>query len=291
MGTDMASLTVNRDQSRPGHHFTVDVEEYFQVSAFEPFVARAAWETMETRLAYGVTRLLELLGKHGGLGTFFVLGWVADRHPEMIRTIAAAGHEIASHGWDHRRVTDQTPEAFRQSVRRTKALLESLTGARVIGFRAPSFSIVPGYEWALDVLLEEGYCYDSSLFPVRRRGYGYPGGRRDPHWIERAGGRLAELPPATLRRFGMTLPAGGGAYFRLFPYALVSAALRDSGRRGVSATFYIHPWELDSEQPRLRASWSTRIRHYGGLSDTIPRLERLLSDFQFVPLAETIAKL
>ncbi len=269
----------------------MDVEEYFQVSAFEPIVARAAWETMETRVAYGVTRLLELLGKHGDRGTFFVLGWVADRHPDMIRTIAAAGHEIASHGWDHRRVTDQAPEAFRQSVRRTKAVLESLTGTRVIGFRAPSFSIVPGYEWALDVLLEEGYCYDSSLFPVRRRGYGYPGGRRDPHWIERAGGRLAELPPATLRRFGVTLPAGGGAYFRLLPYGLISAAFRDSGRRGVPATFYIHPWELDLEQPRLRASWTTRVRHYGGLAETVPRLERLLREFRFAPLAATVAAL
>ncbi|HXQ28124.1 MAG TPA: XrtA system polysaccharide deacetylase [Gemmatimonadales bacterium] len=289
VGTDLAHhAAVN---PRPSHHFTVDVEEYFQVSAFEPVIARSAWDRMETRVARSVTHLLELLARHGTRGTFFILGWVAERHPDVVREIAAAGHEVASHGWDHRRVTELTPGAFRDSVRRTKAALEDLTDAAVVGFRAPSFSIVPGCEWALDVLLEEGYRYDSSLFPVRRRGYGYPSGQRDPHWIMRAGGRLAELPPATLQRLGWRLPAGGGAYFRLLPYALVAAALRESGRRGVPGTFYIHPWELDPEQPRVRAPWSTRLRHYGGLGGTVARLERLLAEFQFVPLAETVAAL
>ena len=183
----------------------------------------------------------------------------------MVRAIARAGHEVASHGWDHRRVTEQSPEQFRDSVRRTKRLLEDLAGAAVLGFRAPSYSIVAGCEWALDVLVEEGYRYDSSLFPVRRPGYGYAHGARDPHWLERPAGRLAEVPPATLRVLGVNLPAAGGAYFRLFPYALVASALRAFERRGVPGTFYIHPWEIDPEQPRFAVPAMTRMRHYEGL--------------------------
>jgi polysaccharide deacetylase family protein (PEP-CTERM system associated) len=263
------------------HYFTVDVEEYFHVSAFEPYVAREQWSSFPSRLASSVDQLLERLARHGSTATFFVLGWVAERHQTVVRAIAEAGHEIASHGWDHRRVTDQTPQMFRASVRRTKCVLEDLVGAPVLGFRAPSFSIVPGREWALDILIEERYGYDSSLFPVRRPGYGYPAGGRDPWWLSRPAGRLLEVPPATLRRCGVNLPAAGGAYFRLLPYALVRTALRDYTRRGVPATFYIHPWEIDPDQPRLGVSWWARARHYGGLGRTGARLERLLSEFRF----------
>ena len=270
------------------HHFTVDVEEHFQVSAFERIVPRTDWGRHESRVGASVARLLELLARHGARGTFFVLGWVAERHPEVVRRIAAAGHEIASHGWDHVRVTELTPAQFRESVRRTKQTLEALTGTCVIGYRAPSFSIVPTREWALDVLLEEGHRYDSSLFPIRRPGYGYPGARPDPHWLERSGGRLFELPPATLARFGARLPAGGGAYFRLFPYAFVRAAFLDCERRGIPGTFYIHPWEVDPDQPRLVVPLLTRVRHYGGLARTRPRLERLLAEFRFTAIADTL---
>ncbi|HXH63701.1 MAG TPA: XrtA system polysaccharide deacetylase [Gemmatimonadales bacterium] len=275
------------------HHFTVDVEEYFQVSAFEAHVPRADWEHLPRRLSQSVRRLLELLGTAEVRGTFFVLGWIARRQPDVVREIARAGHEIASHGWDHRRVTEQTPAEFRDSVRRSRRELEDLTGDHVVGFRAPSFSIVPGCEWALDVLAEEGYRYDSSLFPVKRPGgkYGYPGGGRDPHWLVRTSGPLAELPPATLDFWGMRLPAGGGAYFRLFPYGLVQAALRDCQHRGVPGTFYIHPWELDAAQPRFPVPWSTRIRHYGGLGRTDARLDRLLREFRFTTMASTVATL
>ena len=275
------------------HHFTVDVEEYFQVSAFERTVARADWPTHRSRVAPSLRQLLELLAVAGGRGTFFVLGWLAERHPSLVRAIIEAGHEVASHGWDHRRVTELSVAEFRGSVRRSKRVLEEISGQPVVGFRAPSFSIVPGREWALDVLLEEGYRYDSSLFPVRRPGgtYGYPDGRPDPHWIERPGGRLAEVPPATLELFGLRLPAGGGAYFRLFPYALVSAALRACAGRGVPGTFYIHPWELDPGQPRFPVGWTTRIRHYGGLHHTVERLRRLLRDFQFTAIRETVEAL
>src|SRR5919108_1634447 len=263
------------------HHFTVDVEEYFQVSALERYVPRSAWSRLESRVARSVQQLLDLMSGSGVRGTFFVLGWVADRQRLLIRDIAARGHEIASHGWDHRRVMHQPASAFRQSVRRTKRVLEDIAGQPVVGFRAPSFSIVRGCEWALEVLVEEGYAYDSSLFPVTRRGYGYLGGARDPHVRSTPAGDIAEIPPTTLRRWGVNLPAAGGAYFRLLPYALARTALRECEWRGAPGTFYIHPWEVDPDQPRLTLSWSTRVRHYGGLKRTLPRLERLLREFDF----------
>jgi len=273
------------------HHFTIDLEEYFQVSAFESRVARTEWGRFESRLVGQVALLLDLLARHEARATVFVLGWVAARQPDLIRAIAQAGHEIASHGWDHARVTHQTPLQFRTSIRRTKDVLEEISGAPVLGFRAPSFSIVPGREWALDVLIEEGYRYDSSLFPVRRPGYGYPGGSPDPHWLERPAGRIAEVPPTTLAWCGLRLPAAGGAYFRLLPYGVVQAAFRQCDRRRVPGTFYIHPWELDPDQPRLRVSWLTRVRHYGGLRGTAQRLERLLTEFRFSAIRDTVGTL
>lgn len=273
----------------PGHHFTVDVEEYFQVSAFEPVVQRAEWHRYPTRVEPAVRRLLDLLAQSETRGTFFVLGWLAAGRPELVRRIADAGHEIASHGWDHRRVTEQTPDEFRRSVRYTKGLLEDLTGQPVLGFRAPSFSIVPGREWALDVLIEAGYQYDSSLFPVLRPGYGYPRGGRDPHWVQRHGGCIAEIPPTTLRRLGVNLPAAGGAYFRLLPYHLTRAAFRECQRRRVPGTFYIHPWELDQDQPRMAVPWLTRWRHYGGIERTEAHLRRLLAEFRFGAVADTLS--
>ena len=272
------------------HHFTVDVEEYFQVSIFEGIVPRDMWGRLESRVMRGVALVLDLLARHCTSATFFVLGWVADQHPHVVREIMAAGHEIASHGWDHRRVTEQTPAAFRSSVRRARRVLEDLSGTPVVGFRAPSFSILPGCEWALDILLEEGYRYDSSLFPVTRPGYGYPGGQRDPHWVRRPAGRLAEFPPAVLRRWRVNWPAGGGAYFRLLPYLAVQSALADCVDRGVSGTFYLHPWELDPEQPRLAVPWLARLRHYGGLRRVLPRLERLLREFRFTSIGATMCR-
>lgn len=268
------------------HHFTVDVEEYFQVSAFEPYVARSQWNDLPSRVVLGVREILELMAEHDARGTFFILGWIAERQRGLVREIAKAGHEIASHGTDHRRVTELTPEQFRESVRASKRVLEDVARQPVYGYRAPSFSITRDREWALDILLEEGYRYDSSLFPVRRRGYGFVGGQRDPHVLSRAGGELHEVPPATIQAAGQVLPAGGGAYFRIFPYALVRAALRGAERRGVPGTFYIHPWELDPEQPRMSVSTATRIRHYGGLERTQIRLRRLLSSFRFGSIAD-----
>ena len=270
------------------HYFTVDLEEYFQVAVFKAVVPRADWDRLESRVARPVGQLLDLLARHDAHATFFVVGWLAERQPHLIRAIARAGHEIASHTWDHARVTDQTPAEFRASVRRTKQVLESLCGTAVLGFRAPNYSIVPGFEWALDILVEEGYAYDSSLFPVRRPGYGYASATPDPHWLTRPAGRLLEFPPATLRVGGMLLPAAGGAYFRLLPYCLVQAALRQCERRGVPGTFYIHPWEIDPDQPRLAVSRLTRLRHYGGLRRTASRLGRLLAEFRFTAIRDGV---
>jgi polysaccharide deacetylase family protein (PEP-CTERM system associated) len=269
------------------HHFTVDVEEYFQVLALEPYIPRSRWDTFPRRLEHGLRSLLDLLSAHDAQGTFFVLGWVADRAPSLVREISERGHEVASHGSDHRRVTVLTKDEFRDSVRTSRTCLEDITGEPVFGYRAPNFSIVRGREWALEILLEEGYRYDSSLFPGRK-GSGYARGQRDPHQLKLAAGTLHEIPPATLEFGGSVLPAGGGAYFRHLPYAFVSGALSSAARRGVPGTFYIHPWELDVEQPRIKAPFLTTLRHYGGLSRTASRLDRLLSTFRFQPIATTL---
>jgi polysaccharide deacetylase family protein (PEP-CTERM system associated) len=270
------------------HHFTVDVEEYFQVAALAPFVNRDTWDSRASRVEIGTRLLLDLLRERDAHGTFFVLGWVAKRRPALVRDIAAQGHEIASHGWGHEKVTDLTADEFRISVRDSKTELEQITGQRVAGYRAPSFSIIRGGEWALDILAEEGYQYDSSLFPVRRAGYGFVGGARDPYRLTTASGSLEEFPPATVRVGKAVLPAGGGAYFRLFPYGFVRAALSGAAARGAPGTFYIHPWELDPAQPRLDVPFTTRVRHYGGLGRTVPRIRRLLAEFEFQSIADTL---
>ncbi|HKG94778.1 MAG TPA: XrtA system polysaccharide deacetylase [Gemmatimonadaceae bacterium] len=276
---------------RPKHFFTVDVEDYFQVNAFERSVSRTSWDAMPSRVGHNVDVLLDLLARHGSTGTFFTLGWVASRHPGVVRRIANAGHEIASHGWWHRRVTTLTPEEFREDVRSSKQLLEDVAGVAVTGFRAPSFSIVPGGEWAFDVLLEEGYGYDSSLFPINRPGYGYASTPPVPHGIQRPAGTLLELPLTTTVMAGVRVPASGGGYFRQFPYAVTRRAFREHATSGIPGMFYIHPWELDPAQPQLPVGWLTRVRHYRGLELVKGRLERLLSEFSFTSVAAQLQKL
>lgn len=268
----------------PVHLFTVDVEEYFQVSAFAKHVARPDWETLPSRVEHGTRTILGELDRCAVFGTFFVLGWVAERNPSLIRAIADAGHEIASHGYWHRRLSEMSKEAFREDVRRSKAILEDLTGRPVHGHRAPSFSIVPGCEWAFDVLVEEGYAYDSSLFPIQRADYGYPNAHPRPHLIRRAGGELLELPMATVSLAGLRLPAAGGAYLRLLPFSLIRQAFLEHGRDGQPGVFYLHPWELDPDQPRMSVPPLTRLRHYGGISKTLAKLRRLLSEFSFTSI-------
>jgi polysaccharide deacetylase family protein (PEP-CTERM system associated) len=273
------------------HFFTVDVEEYFQVQAFESAVTRDSWASRPSRVAASVDVLLERLARHGARGTFFVLGWIAVHRPRVVEAIAAAGHEIASHGFWHRRVLAQRPADFREDVRAARQALEDLTGAQVRGYRAPSFSIVPGCEWAFDILLEEGYEYDSSLFPIRRRGYGYPTAERSPHLIHRESGSLAEFPLATTRMLGWNVPAAGGGYLRQLPLGITQRAFREATARDTPATFYIHPWEIDPGQPTLAVSASTRLRHYRGLGTTLSRIDELLAEFPFTAIDSYLPQL
>jgi polysaccharide deacetylase family protein (PEP-CTERM system associated) len=273
------------------HFFTVDVEEYFQVRALESVVRRDDWLSYPSRVAQSIHELLETLDRHNVRGTFFTLGWVAERCPEVVRAIVAEGHEVASHGFWHERVTALGRDSFCEDIRRSKEALEHVTGVEVLGYRAPSFSIVPGCEWAFDALIEHGYLYDSSLFPIIRRGYGYPAALRVPHVIKRSGGDLAEFPLATTNIFNYPVPAAGGGYLRQLPFGLIRRAFREATERGESATFYIHPWEIDDGQPRLPVSTLNRIRQYRGLSTTLSRIDRLLGEFRFGTIASHLQRL
>ena len=257
---------------------TIDVEDYFQVSAFAPHIARADWDQRECRVERNMDRILGLLSRHQTQATFFTLGWIAERYPALVRRIVDEGHELASHGHGHQRASDLSRDEFREDVTRAKALLEDIGGQAVWGYRAPSFSIGDGNLWALDVLQEAGYRYSSSIYPVRHDHYGSPDAPRFAHQV-RPG--LMEVPPTTLRLFSRNLPSSGGGYFRLFPYALSRWMLRQVNQRdGESAIFYMHPWEIDPQQPRIPGvSLKTRFRHYVNIDRTEQRLDRLLSDF------------
>jgi polysaccharide deacetylase family protein (PEP-CTERM system associated) len=269
---------------------TVDVEDYFHVSVFEKTVPRARWESLESRVVINTERLLDLFDEHGVRGTFFVLGWVAERYPSVVRSIAGRGHELASHGYAHRLVYEQAPEVFRDDVRKAKALIEDLSGRRVNGYRAPSFSVTERSLWALDVLLEEGYRYDASIFPIRHDRYGIPDAPRWPHAMARKSGSLFEVPGSTVRFGGTNLPVAGGGYFRILPYAWTRWGMRRLNRvEGQPAVFYLHPWEIDPEQPRLPASVLGRFRHYRNLHLTEARLRSLMRDFRFGPLETVLA--
>ncbi len=268
------------------HLFSVDVEDYFQVSAFEQIAPPSTWGTFESRVERNTDRILALLARHQATATFFTLGWVADKYPSLVRRIAEQGHEIASHSYMHRRVTTMTRDAFREDVRRSKDVLEQLIGVAVEGFRAPSFSIVKSVEWAWETLVEEGFVYDSSVFPIYRPGYGNPGSPREPYDMITPAGTLKQYPLATLEKFGVRLPAAGGAYLRLLPYTLCDSAVSDATARGVPAMCYVHPWEVDPKQPRMDVGRLTRIRHYGGLERLEQRLDTLLASHAFGSVRE-----
>ena len=269
---------------------TVDVEDYFQVSAFDAVVSRRQWDQLESRVAANTDRLLALFADHNLTATFFVLGWVADRFPDIVARIGRLGHEIASHGYGHELIYTQTPAAFREDVRRAKALLEAASGRAVDGYRAPSFSITTRSLWALDVLIEEGHRYDASIFPIRHDRYGIPSSPRHPYILSRESGSLVECPGSTARVGPLNLPVAGGGYFRLVPYAWTRWGIARLNRReGRPAVFYLHPWEIDPGQPRLHAPWLSRLRHYRHLDETEGRLRRLLQDFRFGPLRDVVA--
>ena len=259
---------------------SIDVEDYFQVSAFESQFPRSAWDSVPCRVEANIDRLLGLLERHRANATFFTLGWIAQRYPHLVRRIADSGHELASHGYEHRRATDQSPQDFSADIVRARALLEDIAGRAVIGYRAPSFSIGTRNLWAFDCIARAGYRYSSSVYPIHHDHYGMPDAPRFPHKV--AGGVL-EVPLTTARVFGVNLPAAGGGYFRLAPYALTRWAIaRVNDRDQRAAVFYVHPWELDPAQPRVTgARLRARFRHYLNLGRTEARLDRLLGDFRW----------
>ena len=273
---------------RPVNVMTVDVEDYFQVSAFEPYIRRDSWDQRECRVERNVDRILQLFDRHGVKATFFTLGWIAERYPQMVRRMVAQGHELASHGWSHVRVTQQEPDAFRQDVLRTKALLEDVSGQEILGYRAASYSIGADNLWALDVLRETGHLYSSSIYPIRHDLYGMP---EAPRFAFRPSeGGFLEFPVTTFRIANRNLPCGGGGWFRLVPYAGMRWAIRRVNRvDGESAIFYFHPWEIDPGQPRQAGiDAKTRFRHYLNLERMESRLNRLLNDFSWGRMDEVL---
>lgn len=273
------------------HCLSFDVEEHFQVSAFESPMRRRHWESCESRIERNTDTILRILDVKRYKATFFVLGWVAERHPWLVRKLADQGHEIASHGYGHELITAQTPSRFREDIRKAKQILEDAAGVPVYGYRAPSFSITSETRWALAILAEEGYVYDSSVFPILHDRYGLPGANPIGHRIDTPSGSLWELPPSTISIFGVRVPVAGGGYFRAFPYALFRTMLRRVEAGGVPLVIYLHPWELDPAQPRMQGPLLSRVRHYLNLRKTEERLRTLLDDFQFGPLRERVPAL
>ena len=270
--------------------FTVDVEDFFQVQAFASVVDRARWGDFTPRVEANTQRLLGLLRARGIRGTFFVLGWVAERFPGLVRAIAEAGHEVASHGMSHRLVYEQTPTVFREETRRAKGLLEDLVQRPLLGYRAATYSITARSLWALDILAEEGFRYDSSIFPMHHDHYGIPDAPTEPYTLTTPNGaQLAEFPISVLRWHGLTIPVAGGGYFRLFPYSLTRWALRKINEAKEPFVFYLHPWEVDPGQPRIAgAGFKSRFRHYQNLARCESRLEQLLDDFAFVAVEDVL---
>lgn len=268
---------------------TIDVEDYFQVAALAEAVNRDDWSSMEYRVEANTDRLLEMMAERNIQATFFTLGWVAERSPALVKRIRQAGHEVASHGYSHQLIYTQTPEVFRAETRKSKAILEDIIGEPVNGYRAASYSITSESRWALDILAEEGFTWDSSIFPVHHDRYGMPGTPRWPHRLKTdKGNELAEFPLSTLKLPGYTLPIAGGGYFRLFPYWFSQWGLGQINHQGQPFVFYLHPWEIDPGQPKLSVKWMSRFRHYNNLDACEDRLGRLLNKFRFTTMSSVL---
>ncbi len=267
---------------------TIDVEDYFHVSAFESSIQRKQWENLPQRALSNTLRVLDILNYWGLRGTFFILGWIAERHPALIKRIASTGHEVACHGYAHQRITTMTPRAFEQDIDRARKLLQDISGQPVYGYRAPSYTITGKTMWALDKLIDAGFTYDTSIFPIHHDIYGMPGAKRFPHVITRPEGSILEFPPTTLslRMLGkrFNLPVAGGGYLRLLPASWVSAAFRRINREGNPCMLYFHPWEIDPHQPRVKASFKSRFRHYLNLETTEAKLRVLFSQHRFASM-------
>lgn len=275
-----------------GNILTIDVEDYYHVSAFEPVVRFEDWDRYESRVEGNTCRILDILAAASVKATFFLLGWVAERRPGLVKAIQAEGHEIASHGYRHRLLYTMSREEFRHDTERSKAILEDLCGVPVVGYRAASYSVTQETLWCLDILRELGFQYDSSIFPVHHDRYGIPHYKRFPHWIAGShGGGIWEIPPSTLRLGKVNVPIAGGGYLRLLPYWFVRWGIqRINEKEGQPAVVYVHPWELDAAQPRLRGPWLSVFRHYVNLSQTEARLRRLLREFRFESLRQAIRR-
>jgi polysaccharide deacetylase family protein (PEP-CTERM system associated) len=265
--------------------FSVDVEDYYQVGAFSRIISFDDWDKWESRVVTNTCRILDVLDTATAEpvnATFFVLGWVAERYPNLVPEIVSRGHEVASHGFGHRLVYEQTESEFREDVIRARQILRSQSGQEVIGFRAPSFSIVKRTSWAHEILVEAGYKYDSSVFPIYHDLHGNPDAPREIHKIETATGSIVEFPPAVVKCLGQNLPIGGGGYFRFFPYFVTKMCLCSVNKQNLPFVFYIHPWETDPDQPHIpNAPLKSRFRHYLNLNRTTKRLTKLLNDFSF----------
>ncbi len=269
---------------------TVDVEDYFHVAALAEVIKPEDWSNHDLRVEQNTHKLLDLFDVYGVQATFFVLGWVAERCPELVREIARRGHEVASHGYSHQLVYSQTPEVFREETSHSKALLEDIVQQPIRGYRAASYSITNESKWALDTLIELGFEYDSSIFPIRHDRYGIPDAPDYPHVLTRDSGSIVEFPLSALNVLGYRVPVAGGGYFRLYPYKLTRLLLKQLIRQTSRPfIFYLHPWEIDPDQPRVNASRLSRFRHYNNLHVCEQRLERLLQDFSFTSVAEVLS--
>jgi len=270
---------------------TVDVEDYFHVSAFANNISQNEWDNYPSRVENNTRRLLELFEKYQTKATFFVLGWVAERNQQLITDIAGAGHEIACHGYSHQLIYNQSRELFRDETRRSKLLLEAIIQKPVLGYRAASYSITDSSKWALDILLEEGFTYDSSIFPIHHDRYGIANAVEYPHNIETPkGSTIVEFPLSTARLLGFKLPVAGGGYFRLYPYLVTKLGLSRINQSNRPYIFYLHPWEIDPEQPRVKSNILSSFRHYNNLDKCEMRLERLLQDFEFSTVVDVLEK-
>ncbi len=284
--TRTVALQAQYASDAPVNAMSVDVEDYFQVSAFEQQVSRAQWEDQTLRVERNTDRILQMFDDAGVKSTFFTLGWVAERCPQLIQRIVAQGHELASHGYDHTRVYHQRPDEFRADIEKTRAILEDTGGVQILGYRAASYSIVEQNLWALDILAETGHQYSSSIYPIRHDLYGIPSAPRFAFRLSDSG--IREFPITTLEFAGKRWPFGGGGFFRLFPYALSRFGVaRVNNKEKQPAIFYFHPWEIDPDQPRMQGiSAKARFRHYLNLNRTEARLSRLLADFRWAPMAK-----
>lgn len=273
------------------HAMTVDVEDYYHVAAFNKAINPADWDTWPSRVEANTNKLLQLFDDANIKITFFILGWVAERYPELVKTIRAQGHEIASHGYSHQLIYKQDQQVFREETAKSKQILEDLGQAPVIGYRAASYSITRKSLWALDTLADLGFTWDSSIFPTRHDNYGIPGSPEEPYKIiTNSGAVLTEFPLTTAKVFGQSVPAAGGGYFRQYPYALSRWLFeRASLNQTKPQIFYLHPWEIDPDQPRVpNASWFSNFRHYTNLKRCLPRLERMIGDFQFGTISQSL---